>query len=148
MPKYSDLLRDPRWQKKRLEIMQRDNFICQICGDGESTLNVHHKYYFHDKKPWEYDNCTLITLCEECHKNEQSWKSETEQNLIESLYNFGFMSNDFHILAIDLHNNKSTLYHPGEQFASALAYILTTREGQDFIFETFFEHLSKTRENK
>ena len=26
---YSKLLQDPRWQKKRLEIMQRDNFTCQ-----------------------------------------------------------------------------------------------------------------------
>ena len=30
---YSEKLKDPRWQKKRLEILERDNFRCQYCGD-------------------------------------------------------------------------------------------------------------------
>ena len=65
---YSELLKDPRWQKKRLLIMQRDKWTCQDCGWKESTLHVHHKYYIPDKKPWEYPNKALITLCEGCHK--------------------------------------------------------------------------------
>ncbi len=40
--KYSEKLKDPRWQKKRLEIFQRDEFHCQQCGDGENTLCVHY----------------------------------------------------------------------------------------------------------
>lgn len=42
---YYEMLKDPRWQKKRLEIMERDEFACRDCGDKESTLNVHHTYY-------------------------------------------------------------------------------------------------------
>lgn len=68
---YKDLLRDPRWQKKRLEIMERDGFACQLCGDEESTLNVHHGYYRRGAKPWEYPDETLHTLCEDCHDHEQ-----------------------------------------------------------------------------
>ncbi len=34
-----------------------------------SGLNVHHKYYIHGKKPWEYENDALITLCESCHQS-------------------------------------------------------------------------------
>ena len=68
MSKYSELLKDPRWQKKRLEIMVKDNFQCQCCFDRETTLVVHHKSYNKDKKPWEYENNDLITLCENCHK--------------------------------------------------------------------------------
>lgn len=64
---YSEQLKDPRWQRKRLEIMQRDNFTCQLCGDKLTTLNVHHKKYNNDCKPWEYDNDTLVTICEHCH---------------------------------------------------------------------------------
>ena len=30
---YSEQLKSPKWQKKRLEIMQRDKFTCQLCGD-------------------------------------------------------------------------------------------------------------------
>jgi len=26
---YSEKLKDPRWQKKRLEILSRDNFTCE-----------------------------------------------------------------------------------------------------------------------
>lgn len=42
---YSEKLKDPRWQKKRLEILNRDEFACRFCGDNKSTLNVHHISY-------------------------------------------------------------------------------------------------------
>ena len=61
--------RDPRWQKKRLEIMERDEFSCQSCQSKDNTLNVHHCVpYRKETKPWEYENDELITLCEDCHK--------------------------------------------------------------------------------
>ncbi len=31
-------------------------------------LNIHHTYYLKGCKPWEYDNDSLVTLCEDCHK--------------------------------------------------------------------------------
>lgn len=31
-------------------------------------LNIHHTYYIEGRKPWEYDNEALVTLCEDCHK--------------------------------------------------------------------------------
>ena len=65
---YSDLLKDPRWQKKRLEILQRDNFKCRSCTDDSNTLHVHHFRYDPDLLPWEYDNEDLITFCETCHE--------------------------------------------------------------------------------
>ena len=64
---YSEQLKSPLWQKKRLEIMQRDNFTCQDCGDTESQLQVHHKSYTYGNNVWEYENDNLITLCETCH---------------------------------------------------------------------------------
>jgi hypothetical protein len=64
---YAEKLKDPRWQKKRLEIMQRDGFKCLACGDTETSLQVHHKKYVSGKEPWEYLNSDLITLCEHCH---------------------------------------------------------------------------------
>jgi hypothetical protein len=70
---YSEKLKDPRWQRKRLEIFQRDNFICQDCGDNTNTLHVHHLKY-EKKDPWDYDNNDLITLCETCHKDREDKK--------------------------------------------------------------------------
>ena len=64
---YSEQLKSPMWQKKRLEILNRDNFTCQDCGDTESQLQVHHKSYVFGNKVWEYDNDNLVTLCETCH---------------------------------------------------------------------------------
>jgi hypothetical protein len=62
---YKEKLLDPRWQKKRLQILDRDNFTCQCCGDNTRTLNVHHKSYFNN--PWDVDNTELITYCSDCH---------------------------------------------------------------------------------
>lgn len=65
---YIDLLRDPRWQKRRLEIFHRDNFTCADCDDSKKTLHVHHLYYVKDRAPWDYPDWALETLCEDCHK--------------------------------------------------------------------------------
>ena len=64
---YADKLLDPRWQKKRILILQRDNFTCQMCGDTKNTLHVHHKFYIQGAEPWHYDDYSLITLCKDCH---------------------------------------------------------------------------------
>ena len=64
---YSDLLKDPRWQKKRLEILERDQWQCVACWDNKTTLNVHHIDYVKRKKPWEYEDDELVTLCDDCH---------------------------------------------------------------------------------
>jgi len=64
--KYSEKLRDPRWQRKRLEVMERDDFTCSDCGDEKSTLSVHHKQYHGD--PWDAPMWALETLCEKCHE--------------------------------------------------------------------------------
>lgn len=64
---YSEKLRDPRWQKKRLEIFNRDDFKCLSCGSKEKTLHVHHGIYKKGCEPWEYENDSLHTLCEDCH---------------------------------------------------------------------------------
>lgn len=73
MATYSELLKDPRWQKKRLEIFQRDNFMCRDCFSTEKTLCVHHILY-ESLNPWETSDKFLITLCEECHKMEEDMK--------------------------------------------------------------------------
>ncbi len=65
---YARKLLDPRWQRKRLEILNRDNFTCLDCGDKESTLHVHHCSYIYGRDPWDYDEGNFRTLCEGCHE--------------------------------------------------------------------------------
>lgn len=65
---YALKLKDPRWQKVRLEVLERDGWMCQLCQDSESTLFVHHSYYLSGSEPWEYPISSLHTCCEGCHK--------------------------------------------------------------------------------
>lgn len=65
---YREQLLHPNWQRKRMEILQRDDFTCKCCYDTESTLHVHHKQYVKGRLAWEYPNNELVTLCEECHE--------------------------------------------------------------------------------
>lgn len=65
---YSDLLKDPRWQRKRLEILESRGWVCENCGDSDKTLHVHHVRYVKGRMPWEYDGSELKVFCEKCHK--------------------------------------------------------------------------------
>lgn len=64
---YSEKLKDPRWQKKRLEIFERDGWKCRACGEKDKSLHVHHIFYLPKKEPWDIPNGFLITFCEDCH---------------------------------------------------------------------------------
>lgn len=64
---YYEKLKDPRWQKKRLEVMDRAGFKCQTCLDKTNTLNVHHIEYVKGFQPWDYPLDRLVCLCEKCH---------------------------------------------------------------------------------
>lgn len=79
---YSEKLKDPRWQKKRLEILQRDDWRCQFCDNEKEMLQVHHLRYFKDAEPWDYDNRYLLTLCESCHKAESANRKMVENTLL------------------------------------------------------------------
>lgn len=96
---YALKLKDPRWQKKRLEIFDRDAWMCQECRSAEITLNVHHLYYDSDNEPWEYDNSALITLCEQCHERETAERYQEERRLIDGLRRRGWMSSEFQFVA-------------------------------------------------
>ena len=69
---YFDKLKDPRWQRKRLEAMQAAEFRCEWCMDDSTSLNVHHKAYLKGHELWEYDIEQLAVLCEDCHKLEHN----------------------------------------------------------------------------
>jgi len=47
-----------------------------MCGDTETTLHVHHKYYVSGNDPWDYPNTALVTLCEHCHKEVEDNKGD------------------------------------------------------------------------
>ncbi len=78
---YFELLRHPKWQEKRLRIMERDGFECCECGDKETTLNVHHSYYTKGAKPWEYPDESLRCLCEPCHEKRHAILNQIKEGM-------------------------------------------------------------------
>jgi len=95
---YLEKLKDPRWQRKRLRILERDNWTCKSCGETEKTLHVHHLFYFKETDPWDINDGYLITLCEDCHsgKNDDIFgylQHETIEeigNILDQIWHSGF----------------------------------------------------------
>ncbi len=67
MSNYGEQLKHPKWQKRRLEILQRDGWKCVSCENGDEELHVHHTSYM-DESPWEYPDDCLVSLCHICHR--------------------------------------------------------------------------------
>lgn len=58
----------PKWQAKRLAIMNRADFRCEHCCRNDRQLHVHHKIYRKGADPWDYADTELMCLCEPCHE--------------------------------------------------------------------------------
>jgi len=91
---YADKLKDPRWQKRRLAIMERDGWQCANCHEAKMTLAVHHRIYYEGRDPWEYDDGLLVTLCERCHDHEHKCRTEVEECAGRMLLAEGFSAYD------------------------------------------------------
>ena len=70
--------KDPRWQKRRLEIMSFAEFKCQTCEADDKTLNVHHTIYRKGVDPWDYPDEELLCLCEDCHEEHHAIKQRLQ----------------------------------------------------------------------
>ena len=145
MSKYSEKLKDPRWQKKRLEILERDKWTCQLCFDKESTLMVHHLNYNKGKNPWDYPNSGLTTLCQECHQEEHEFRYGQEQALLGALRINGFFSEDLNLLAIAFYEIKDG-YLPAVT-ASALYQTLRDEKLYKEMMDNYFISLKKEEKN-
>lgn len=71
---WKEQYKHPLWQKKRLEAMQRAEFTCDSCCDGNTQLHVHHRRYVKGRAIWEYELDELSVLCEPCHEAQHAEK--------------------------------------------------------------------------
>lgn len=108
---YAEQLKKPQWQKKRLEILERDEWTCQTCGDTEATLTVHHKSYqmvegkFVDV--WNYNDCDLKTLCLVCHQSEEENLKSLSKDAFYKLRDCCEDAEVIDLLLIELYNYKT-----------------------------------------
>ena len=138
---YQQKLLDPRWQRKRLEILQRDNWCCQVCFQDDITLHIHHRYYNQGKDPWDYPAKALVTLCEICHETETQYRRDDEALLLSALREVGFWHDDINNLACafgasaQTFSPRATAYmliwllgQPGEMQAAMQRYLAWLQE--------------------
>lgn len=78
---FQKQIKHPKWQQKRLEILERDEYMCQNCHTQEETLHVHHFFYKPKTLLWEYDESSLITLCSDCHNEWHCLNDEIKEFL-------------------------------------------------------------------
>ena len=106
-----------KWQKNRLEILERDSFTCQLCASDTKTLNVHHKKYIRGREVWDYKNSNFITLCCLCHK-----RAHISDEHLTALYN-----------KPNIKNSETTDEKPvSELYAKLINYILPWNSGISF----------------
>jgi hypothetical protein len=78
---YAEKLKDPRWQRRRLEILSKNNFTCERCDSTTNSLHIHHCYYERGLQPWEYPDSALKCLCENCHGSRQEMELAIQKAL-------------------------------------------------------------------
>ncbi|HEY9364878.1 MAG TPA: hypothetical protein VIQ00_16565 [Chitinophagaceae bacterium] len=115
---YSKKLSNPLWQRKRLDVFNRDGFACTNCGRSDKELQVHHYDYIKGIEPWEYPMDMLTTLCVECHSAEMK-RPKHESYLLNSLRMKGFLA--FDIL------NLSTRIDSDPEFTKLIKSLLNTK---------------------
>lgn len=105
---YSEKLKDPRWQKKRLEILERYEWKCKLCRRSDLELHIHHKEYKSSRQPWEYEDNNFVSLCKICHKIVESRKDE--YTVVE--VNRGLVDNDkgTGVMVMISHDTKRAFY--------------------------------------
>lgn len=61
------------WEKKRLEILERDNYECQVCkeeGGFAPATTVHHILHLENRPDLALDDDNLLSVCAACHNRE------------------------------------------------------------------------------
>ena len=140
---YAAKLRDPRWQKKRLEIFERDNWTCQECGATQETLAVHHKVYLPNTEPWDYENDLLITFCESCHEAEREMFEQYGPLLISTMKRI-FLADDLREISSGISSINPLDHHRVLSYAYRLAFeepdiqrLLITRAREKFKLQKY-----------
>lgn len=81
---YAEKLKDPRWQKRRLEVLDLARWKCEDCGSSTTELHVHHTVYIPGKEPWEHTVSMLMSVCKPCHQERQQ-KEDYIRHMIGTL---------------------------------------------------------------
>lgn len=146
---YYELLKDPRWQKKRLEILERDNWTCQVCTETTKNLHIHHQYYLNNTLPWEYPNEALQTLCADCHEYETTAINKATYQLLLLLKQKGFCSLDFeNLISFFEDKDKDTIQNYIYHAFNSIEVIEKIKECHKEECKAFYETVQRHENDK
>lgn len=140
---YSEQIKSPKWQKKRLEVLNLRGFKCEECGDEEQQLHIHHRFYIKNRMAWEYDNDVFQVLCSDCHEMAHNEKkngfslSFEEKMLIECLRKV-LVLNDTNIKYLHNIMNEYLKKHPKSEFLKYLFYTTTSGDFERIVSEVAY----------
>ncbi len=141
---YVEKLKDPRWQKLRLEILSRDKWTCQNCYaemQYAGNLQVHHKYYQYPPiDPWEYPKEDLITYCERCHLEDEQERGQAENALLFALRKRGIHAKVLRMFASEVDKMIVTRDDPQLIFYAMMG-VLTDKDLQEQAVEAFYAEI-------
>lgn len=127
---YSDKLKNPKWQKKRLEILNLHGFKCEKCGCEDKELHVHHRFYLKGREVWQYDNDVFQVLCCDCHEKEHEKGKEVNEVIPEKYRNL------ISLLEILNDRNPMNLHHLELLLKTILEDEIKKDETFDLVFLT------------
>lgn len=71
----------PQWQMKEHEILRRDGYTCQWCGDTTTYLMVFNLAWKWNLGPLKWDPSDLVTLCVDCRDHGMMLQSNVKLRL-------------------------------------------------------------------
>jgi hypothetical protein len=125
--KYSEKLKDPRWQRKRLEVLSRDGWACMACADKTSTLQVHHKFY--SGNPWDAPMDGLETLCEKCHE----WRTLFNKSMMAMSTKNAVIADAQYIGNDDLERQVKSIWHDVRSFLDGYGRVDNLPQFMEFV---------------
>jgi len=137
---YALKLKDPGWQKRRLEILGRDEWTCQKYYGSEHTLHVHHRWYENGKAPWDAPDEALVALCEMCHKEETKRRRGVEAGFVLALRRH-FLSDEVEAIAKALSNMAE--FHIPSVMAGCIIWAL---KNPQVMTDGYFSEMERRRE--
>ena len=128
MKNYKEQYLNPQWQKKRLEILERASWRCELCKDKEKTLHVHHRAYISGNDVWDYPNEYLVCLCKDCHESEGAYLKEHLPRIVE-LLKLSFFGENLEPFSWGLENIEVSIspQYVADRIANVLMYMESQR---------------------
>jgi hypothetical protein len=105
---FTQKFHDPRWIKKRTELLHAYDFTCVKCGAANGHALVHRIKHVPHLDPWNYPDHLLQVLCRDCQKitilidNIWAAKEGTSETITDS-----FSKIRTHLVDIYRHSKRS-----------------------------------------